>query len=78
MLLFYEKYFFPYYVKPNLAPPKQTCASSWILNLEFKQKYFWASQAHCKQDIPRHFLYKKNLDLTVASVYRKKELSERE
>jgi hypothetical protein len=35
-----KKCFDPYYVKPNLAPPKQSCASAWVFDLEFFTKIF--------------------------------------
>jgi hypothetical protein len=48
-----QKHFDPYFVKPNLDPPKQSCASAWIFQIEFWTKYFWASQAYHKQDISK-------------------------
>jgi hypothetical protein len=30
----------PYFVTPNLALPKQSCASAWIFNLEFWKTFF--------------------------------------
>jgi hypothetical protein len=56
MTTFSEKNVYPYLVKAN---PEQNFLSLRILYLEFKQKYFCASQAHRKQDPPRHFLYLK-------------------
>jgi hypothetical protein len=44
-----------------LALPKQSCGSAWIFYLEFSKKYFWAFQAHRKQDMPRHFFISKKL-----------------
>jgi hypothetical protein len=56
----------PYFVKPNLTLLEQSSASAWILDLEFFQKYFWASQADRQQDTSSHFLHLKNrLNLTV-------------
>jgi hypothetical protein len=36
-----QQIFDPYYVKPNLALPKQSCASAWNFHLEFYKKNFW-------------------------------------
>jgi hypothetical protein len=41
----------PYYEKPNLTLAEKSCLSTWILDLEFLEKYFCASQAHRKQEI---------------------------
>jgi hypothetical protein len=68
--IFGEKISDPYLVIPNLTRPEKGRLSAWILDYEFFQKYFWAAQAHHKQDPLRLFWYlKKSENLTVVIVH---------